>query len=458
MSYSLRAFSPVVVDSTPKFAADLGLAAKGWRRSIRSLGGYWQGRFMLEGSIDELSGLFYNWLEFHLVEQVRGVTTWEGMIYEMELAHGGVKRRRSLDLMANRVRVDYRDVNNEDQETAWASQAQSVARYGQKEEIERLDSMTAPGAEAMRDRLLGELAWPWARPVSVHKTAQTTLSVVACGYAFTANWRYCTQTSEYDSEQGTLTYAATTFTDSGQSWTAWATTSGDAVYSVWVVNSDNTLTWAYLGSTVSGTQINVYQDQARTTGGWNGAGITDKAAAAYYVRGPAYDLITDVVGTDCEYLSLGKADANLVQVNRVLSNDTRAWDVMRAAVELGDTDGDPWRLYVQSGRKVVYEEIDTTPRYYLRGGSVYDSVGAQVAVSPWLVQPAVVRDMAFTVARAELGSWLDDARDIYVDEVEVDADGQLTLKTGLFSEGEILAEQASYVSRLPKPAIPEGEG
>ena len=455
MDYSLLLRSGILQGDA--FVGDLTGPAGDWRRSIRSLGGYWQGRFTMEGSLGDLSNAFYTWLGYHLEERSGGTASWEGMLYEMELSHGGVKRRRSLDLMANRVRVDYRDVNNEDQATAWSSQAQSVARYGQQEEIERLDSMTAPGATAMRDRLLREFAWPWARPVSVHKTPRTLLTVVACGYAFTANWRYCTQTSEYDSEQGTLTYAATTFTDSGQDWAAWETTSGDAAYSVWVVNSDNTLTWAYLGAKSSTAVATVYQDQGLTTTGWNGAGITDKVPVAYYVRGPASDLISDVVGADCEFLTLAKADINLVQVNRVLTNEARAWDVMRAAVELGDTDGNPWRLHVGAGRQVVYEEIDTTPRYYLRGGSVYDSLGSQVAVSPRLVQPAVVRDMAFTAARSEIGSWLDDARDIYVDEVEVDMGGQLVLKTGLFSEGEILANQASYISMLPKPAIPEEE-
>jgi len=63
--------------------------------------------------------------------------------------------------------------------------------------------------------------------------------------------------------------------------------------------------------------------------------------------------------------------------------------------------------------------------------------------------------MAFTVSRDEEGSWLSDARDIYVAEVEVDADGDLTLKTELFSEGDLLAEQAKQQARYPGRPVPE---
>jgi hypothetical protein len=57
--------------------------------------------------------------------------------------------------------------------------------------------------------------------------------------------------------------------------------------------------------------------------------------------------------------------------------------------------------------------------------------------------------MSFNVARSEQGSWLSDARDIYVDEVEVDEEGDLTLKTELFSEGDLLAEQAKAFKTYP---------
>lgn len=458
-SYSLRVSSSVL-NATPAFVGDL-TGVGNWKRSIRANGGSWQGSVTLTGSIGNLSDKFYTWLGYHVEERTGGVKTWTGLVYEMELSYAGVRRRRSLDLMANYVSLYYVDPARVEYQTSWASQTQSIARYGRKEEIDWLDDMTEPAAEAQRDRMLAEMAWPWARPLSISSPGDAELTITACGYAFTANWRYTTQNSEFDTEQGALTYAATTFTDAGQDFSDWDTTApGTAQYSIWVTNDDNTLTWAYIGDLNGGnTAIDIYTDQGLTVAGWNG---TDPIAGgqtpvSYYVRGGASALISDIVANDCEYLTAGSIDTNYVQVNRILQRDQRAWDVMMDAVDLGDTSGNPYRLYVTPDRYLMYKQIDTTPRYYLRYGGVYDSAGSTTNVLPWLVQPGVFRDMSFTVARSEEGSWLSDARDIYVDEVEVDADGDLTLKTELFSEGDLLAEQAKQLARYPQRQRPERE-
>ena len=430
-----------------------------WRRSIRSNGGYWIGQFSMTGSIGELINAFYNWTGFHLEEYTAGGISWEGMIYEMELSHGGVRRRRSLDLMSNYISIYWVDPARVEHQTSWASNDQSIARHGRKEEIDWLDDMTQPAAEAQRDRMVNELAWPWARPVSVSTAGDTILTVTACGYAFTANWRYTTQNTEYDTEQGALTYAATTFTDAGQDFNDWETAApGTAQHSIWITNGDNTLTWAYLGADTGGTQVNVYTDQGLTVAGWNG---TDPIAGgqtpvSYYVRGGVSELISDIVSNDSEFLTAGSIDTNYVQVNRILQRDQRCWDVMMDAVDLGDTDGDPYRLYVTANRRINYKEIPTTPQYYLRDNGVYNSVGASTTESPWLVQPGIFRDLTYAApSQAQYGSWLTDARDIYVEEVEVDADGSLTLKTDLFSEGELLAAQVKAMQRYPQRPRPE---
>lgn len=456
--YSLMIMSSVLDPAGPAYVENMTENGT-WRRSIRANGGPWQGGITIEGNIRELANKFYNWLGFHVQERCGGVETWTGLVYEMELSYAGVKRRRSLDLMSNYVSVYYVDPARVEHQTSWASQTQSIARYGRKEEIEWLDDMTEPGAEAQRDRMLAEHAWPWARPLSISRPDQAELTIAACGYCFTGNWRYTTQTSEFDTEQGALTYAATTFTDAGQDFSDWDTTApGTALYSIWITNSDNTLTWAYIGDLNGGnTVIDVYTDQGLTVAGWNGEAIAGKTPSVYYVRGGASSLISDVVTNDCEYLTAGSIQANYVQVNRILQRDQRAWDVMMDATDLGDTSGNPWRMWVTPSRYLNYKQIDTSPRYYLQYGGVYDSAGSQTRVLPWLVQPGIFRDMSFTVARAEEGSWLEDARDIYVDEVEVDSDGDLTLKTELFSEGDLLAEQAKAIKRMPARKIPEPE-
>lgn len=76
-----------------------------------------------------------------------------------------------------------------------------------------------------------------------------------------------------DTHQGNLSYTDEsgddTFTDDGQDFTAWQTTSGDAAYRIQVANTDGTVSWSYLGAIVAATEIYVYQDTGLTTSGWN---------------------------------------------------------------------------------------------------------------------------------------------------------------------------------------------
>jgi len=456
MSYALRVYSNILDGAGFSFVSDL-TGVGNWKRSIRANGGSWQGEVNLTGNINSLAERFYTWLGYHVEETCRGVKTWSGLVYEMELSYSGITRRRSLDLMANYISVYYVDPARVEHQTAWASQAQSIARYGRKEEIDWLDDMTAPAAVAQRDRMLAEMAWPWARPLSISTPGEVTLTVVVCGYAFTSNWRYATQNTEFDTEQGALTYAATTFTDAGQDFSDWVTAApGTAQHSIWVTNSDRTMTWAYIGPVNGGnTVIDVYTDQGLSIAGWNGAGIVDKTPSTYYVRGGASAFVGDIASADCEYLSIGHVETNYVQVNRILQREQRAWDVMMDVVDLGDASGNPYRLYVTPDRYLMYEQISTTPRYYIEEDGIHSAIGSPVTVLPWLVTPSVFRDMNFKTARSEAGSWLDDARDIYVSEVEVDQDGKLTLKADLYSEGDLLAELAKQQAKYPSRPLPE---
>ncbi|MEI6327377.1 MAG: LamG-like jellyroll fold domain-containing protein, partial [Candidatus Roizmanbacteria bacterium] len=102
---------------------------------------------------------------------------------------------------------------------------------------------------------------------------------------------------------GTLTYAtgndttSAQFEDDGQNFSTYQTTSGDASYMLVVTNSDNTLTWGYLG-TASGTgnkDITIYTTKARATRGWGASGSTlpiggSKVPVGYEIRKTDFQL------------------------------------------------------------------------------------------------------------------------------------------------------------------------
>ncbi|MBN1535183.1 MAG: hypothetical protein JW908_00520 [Anaerolineales bacterium] len=90
------------------------------------------------------------------------------------------------------------------------------------------------------------------------------------------------------------------------------------------------------------------------------------------------------------------------------------------------------------------ENVDTA--------ELFESESAIVPINPYLVAPGVVRDISYPVGGQEHGSWLDDLRDFFIDEVEVSLDGLRLLgwEYGLdaFIPGEVLEIRSGRMSRL----------
>lgn len=158
--------------------------------------------------------------------------------------------------------------------------------------------------------------------------------------------------------------------------------------------------------------------------------------------------IREILQTDCPLLKIGSIQSNSIQVKKETQTPQRASDVILELTSQGDADGNPYRFYVDDDRRANYVKIDRTPLYYLRSGGLVTSAGGKTAVNPWLVRPAVVRDLTYPTRKNEVSGWLDDARDFYVEEVEVGTGAGLVLKTDLFEETEILAAQQEYTAQL----------
>jgi hypothetical protein len=67
-------------------------------------------------------------------------------------------------------------------------------------------------------------------------------------------------------------------------------------------------------------------------------------------------------------------DPNLITANDTIyirqdsTLDQRIWDEIMRITELGDSNGNPWRFWVDADRKCHYEQVSATPLYYIRGG------------------------------------------------------------------------------------------
>jgi hypothetical protein len=169
--------------------------------------------------------------------------------------------------------------------------------------------------------------------------------------------------------------------------------------------------------------------------------------SASTTKGNLSDYLTDLVTDNCEFLQTGRIASNTVQVNTGAMTPTRSFDIISDLCDLGDADGNPYRFYVDNDRRANYQQISITPEYYLRGGKLYASAGGSQEIAPWVVKPNVMRDMSYPVSRWNYAGWLNDARDIYVDEIEA-GPGGLVIKTDLFEESELFAAQAAYQNSL----------
>ena len=91
--------------------------------------------------------------------------------------------------------------------------------------------------------------------------------------------RFSNYYKSYDTNQSTMTRAATTFKDIGQDFSDWETEAGEtAVYKIMVTHNNGDTEWAYIGDASTGTNtddtITVYSDQGTTSTGWNGTSGT----------------------------------------------------------------------------------------------------------------------------------------------------------------------------------------
>jgi hypothetical protein len=381
MAYSLRVLSPIirtanpprlVLDITPDWQKpDIPLKARGWRRSTRAIGGFWQGEFTLYGDLSDLAHFFYHNLGCHVEEYSGGHKTWEGIVYEMELTTDGSTRRRSFDTLYNYVKVRYRSTDNDVLFTGTASNTASIQAYGRREQIWPVDGQDGNAAADVRDSILREFQWPTAKKAgtTLGLVGDASLFVRVCGYVFTANWRY--------------------------------ESAGD--------NTDDNLS----------------------------------------------DWLSEIITTDCPFLQEGKIQSNTRQVRKETKIEMRAWDVITKLLEMGISDGSnkvPARAYVGDERRFYYEQIRTAPLYFKRKGGFYTAAGSHIEADPWQVRPAVVRDLTYPIESYEIDSWLPDARDGYMTEVEVwdnqDGTARLVPKGEEFEESDILTAQEAYKEQL----------
>jgi hypothetical protein len=135
-------------------------------------------------------------------------------------------------------------------------------------------------------------------PFSVHGAVDgvtSTQGIKGNAYLFDGSTGYLRQKT-YALNNSNIAYSGNAFTDSGRNFEVYKSTS-PAKYMLVVTNSDNTISWGYLGTGGNNPTVNVFTNRSLTTAGWASSGTspTGKTPVGYEIRKADYNLSTGAI-------------------------------------------------------------------------------------------------------------------------------------------------------------------
>lgn len=137
---SMNLYQPLLVGKDPvEEGGDITWAC--WPSYVRqtlAVGGDHSATFSFSAADEILERWFDDYLACHFEESYGGVPTFQGLVWAMRLSYNGVVLSKSLDQLANSVRVTYKTGSAAAEATTSAvTNAASIARYGTKEHLEK---------------------------------------------------------------------------------------------------------------------------------------------------------------------------------------------------------------------------------------------------------------------------------------------------------------------------------
>jgi hypothetical protein len=178
---------------------------EGWKRKSRAIGGYHTGKFAIKNrGMLELTDFYNTWIGMKIVENTFGITSYEGIVWQLDLIKNGVNYRRTLNpkYWHNRVKVFYTDSDGTQQIANWSENTDSSGIYGVMEYVYSIGDSSANGGTAERDSKLTAHAWPKSRNVGGVEVGRVKpqlsrdgLYVTTAGFSSTMNWQYYESTS-----------------------------------------------------------------------------------------------------------------------------------------------------------------------------------------------------------------------------------------------------------------------
>jgi hypothetical protein len=456
---------------------------KTWRRSIRSVGGFWIGTADYDGPLFEMRDMFLYGLGREIRETLGGLITWQGFITQLDLTLNGLTYSRNYLTLANRVQAIYSRMGDNLltngsaesgiwaavgapatllQSTAWVSDgvysAHIVANANEGALIQTgIAIVAAQGYDVQLSAKLISGTWK----LDIYRT--DTNAVLGSTTTNTAGQQVLrcsiSSTNTYAGNIGvhlvSLSAAAEIYADGAslrtspiQARTAWlANTSPQGQYG-WIEN-------ALLLAGMSDDAANAHAQSYLSANAWprtvppdvfggKALGQTDGLVITF--GGYAFEMrnkytlyggqtqnasvhVANLVGADA-LVTAGAIAANTMQYQIDDRAPLKNWDVIKAIILAGDTAGNRWNGGVYGGRLFNYGPASTTVDYHFRGGQLLD-VSSGV-VEPWNARPGMVYMDDMPAGPGGLSGFAgDDPRVFYIEEIEFDMAGWLAGSQGL---------------------------
>lgn len=412
-----------------------------WRRTTRSIGGYWTADFTISGiSQYRLQALYSTMIGKRVQEWSYGDVQWEGEITELSMTLNGITHTQSYDaeLWHNRVKVQYTYPQVDDVEQGVLAYVNPGGDPGFQDTLQDFSDWEVLAGDAIWEITVtnndGTTAQGYLGEATITLNPDDSIWVFQDIGRGIAGWNGDVVAKVPISyEVSNILLAGT------QQETAWAEQTestdiyGDSEYID--VLADECYAAAAEGARDKRLSENAYPRSVPTGGLSSGnprsggdvltvtcTGFVFGMNRRFYeTNAPPLDISTqlDTLVAASEFVTVGSILENTTLQVPLTGADitTLIWDNIEGFVQMGDSSGTRYRAGVKTGRLFDYDLAATDVLYQWNNGRLEYLSGQQVL--PTLIRPDILvrLDAPLTVAAPGASAW-NTSTQVYIAEVE----------------------------------------
>lgn len=415
--------------------------AKGWQRTILATKGFYDGSFEMQefGGLSwfGLQDFYNNRLGCRIVERTLGLTTWEGIIYEMRLVRAGQEYRRTLspDWFHNRTKAvySYPSVSDTEQgvlayDPAPDSFQDDAQDFSEWETLagDAVYSMTVVNVD-------GTTGWGFLGAAFTTANADDSILVYTDPELAVAGWN-----GETGAAPSTYEVRNVVLSGARQD-TGWSEdTSSSGVYGTmeYILSLGGTVPEGATAMRDRELTEFAWPRSRKMGGGEMGEGVRNSetvlevSVAGFWVTLNWLYRETSRIAAATAMINTLVGASEFVTARRIEDNDLGVkvdcdpvaqllGDMCEDVILQGDIDGNQWQGGVYENREFVYEPSPTTPAYFLRSDGTLAGLSGQPVVFQLFRPGVLIRDQRAPMGGQPAGgTGLDDPRIGYIEEVE----------------------------------------